>query len=226
MHWETLRGETAQAPLSTQVPFVRVLIPAGRAATLPPIEPDAYPTAEAATSRILLVTARSGPSDVPVRAVSRPLREAVHGAVPVDTVRPGTLSALREHLCRHPAGRYSVLHLDLHWRHRGRTELFALVSDRSGVLPVGISRCRCCTSLLYSYGQPLVEAGRAPSAGTRRRTLVSCWTRGGTASERVGSGGRCPVIRRGLYAATVTVIAWGTTFSSGTGSPESCRSSR
>ena len=50
--------------------------------------------------------------------------------------------------------------------------------------------------------------------------------KGSTVSERVGSGGRWPVVSRGLYAATVTVIAWGTTFSSGTGSPESCRSSR
>lgn len=53
---------------------------------------------------------------------------------------------------------------------------------------------------------------------------------------RLDDGKRClrtlsfgrtvPIVRRGLYAATVTVIAWGATFSSGMGSPESCRSSR
>ena len=42
------------------------------------------------------------------------------------------------------------------------------------------------------HGPPLVKACRAPSAETRRRTLVSCWTKGSTGSERVASGGRGP----------------------------------
>jgi hypothetical protein len=59
----------------------------------------------------------------------------------------------------------------------------------------------CCGSLsgpwlLYFAAVQLWTAagGGLPraSAGTRRRTLVSCWTKESTTSERVASGGRWP----------------------------------
>jgi hypothetical protein len=85
----------------------------------------------------------------------------------------------------------------------------------------------CCTSLQYRSGlPPLAEDCHARFAGTRPGILVSCWMKGSIASERIAMGAPWSVVGHSLYAATVTVIAWGATFSSGMGSPESRRSSR
>jgi hypothetical protein len=122
LHWETLWGEHEEVPMAARVPFVRVVASADEARSDQPAareSPDAGPDTDIAASRILLLTARSGPGDVPVRAVSRPLRNAIMSAVPVDTVHPGTFRGLREHLQRHPVGRYPILHLDLHGAVRG-----------------------------------------------------------------------------------------------------------
>jgi hypothetical protein len=110
--------------------------------------------------------------------------------------------------------------LDANSRQQGSMESFAHVRRSAG----GCSGSLGGPRLLYfaAVQQWTAAGGGLPRAvcGDQAQNpgLVHCL-------ERVASGGRWPVVSRGLYAATVTVIVWGTTFSSGTGSPESCRSS-
>jgi tetratricopeptide (TPR) repeat protein len=113
LHWEALRDPELPDPLALRLPI-------SRRASLHPTTfalPDQRPTLN-----ILLVTARpDGAKDVGYRTISRPLLDALRQAslpVTLDMVRPGTWSALRDHLRdvaeRRGTGWYHLIHFDLH----------------------------------------------------------------------------------------------------------------
>ncbi|MEU4447435.1 tetratricopeptide repeat protein [Actinosynnema sp. NPDC050801] len=108
-----MREPAAASPLAVLVPVSRRVELPGSAFAMPPPR---------GSLNILVVTARpDGPRDVGYRTVSRPLLEAVRRSelsVTVDLVRPGTWTALREHLRaaseEHGSGWYQLVHFDVH----------------------------------------------------------------------------------------------------------------
>jgi tetratricopeptide (TPR) repeat protein len=113
LHWEALKDPDLRQPFAVQCSMVRKNL-----------ERQAQPTRlrESPTINLLVVTARPhGEKDVAYRTISRPLIEALRRAdlpVRVELVRPGSYSALSDHLeaaqDRHGAGYYHVVHFDLH----------------------------------------------------------------------------------------------------------------
>ena len=109
LHWEALKDPDLPRAFALDVPMVRAskAPQALRAATAP-----------SPTLNLLVVTARPhGATDVSYRTVTRPLIEALNQAslrVDVDIVRPGTFKALQHRLEDAGAGRYHVVHFDLH----------------------------------------------------------------------------------------------------------------
>lgn len=130
LHWETLQEPDAGAipPIGVRVPIVR-RAEAVRAG----FDVDASPP----TLNVLVVTARpGGQNDVGYRTISRPLLSALRRArvaVNVDLVRPGTWSAVRDHLeeatRRHGSGWYRIIHFDVHGAVGRRADFIASASD-------------------------------------------------------------------------------------------------